>query len=367
MLKTTATAAGFLTLAGCASSDGAGNDGGDGSNGSGGSDGSGGTGGGSGPAKLTLATSVEGSTSFRIGSSFGQYLKREGIEVPFTWNAVVSPGATGGYRMMDKGEVNLSGPSTYGLNASPDQGPFAEQPLERFDDVRQIRGFFSVQPFVVVRADSGIEAWDDLAGKTISVGSAGAGTRVPSERMVELELGEGGARIEYVSYGEQPAALRGGRVDAIFGYVNNAGTSSTVVPGWMQELDSTVEWRHVPFTEGTLSSFDEELSYASTLTVDGKDLFSKFTGEITVYNLSYAWVGHADLDASVVKELARVSHEHGEKLIEADSAMGFFPDADWFLGTLHPEVPVHEGAYEYYQEAGLWDQYELTPPPEAGE
>lgn len=314
---------------------------------------------------ITLATSVEGSTSFRIGSTFGQYVKRNNLAETFALEAVVSPGATGGYRMMDQGEVEASGPSTYGLAASPDSGPFKKNPLKNFDKVRQIRGFFSVQPFAIVTEDSGIKSWDDLAGKSISVGSAGAGTRVPSETIVKLALGDKSAEIKYIGYGDQPSALRGGRVDAIFGYINNAKTPSPVAPGWMQELDSTVNWRHIPYPDDVMSQFEKELPYASTFTINGGELFSSYTGTITAYNLTYAWCCHSDISPEVVYELTRLSHEHGEKLLEADSAMGFFPAPDRFLDTMHPEVPVHKGAYDYYTEAGLWEKYDLTAPPEA--
>jgi TRAP transporter TAXI family solute receptor len=338
-----------VLIAGCT-----GDDGGDGDGSDGGS-----------PTELTLATSVEGSTSFRIGSTFGEYLKREGYTDTFTLDAVVSPGATGGYRMMDNDEVEMSGPSTYSLEVSPDGGPFEDDPLQQFDSVRQVRGFFSVQPFVIVKQDSGIESWSDLEGKSISLGSGGAGTRVPSERMTDFNVGLDNVEVEYIGYGDQPAALRGDRIDAIFGYINNARTPSPIAPGWMQELDSSVDWTHLPYKDEAMAQFEEELPYASTFTVSAEEFFSSYTDELTAYNLTYAWTCHADLDPGVVYEVTRLSHELGEELVETDNAMGFFPDPDRFLATMHPDVPVHQGAYDYYTEAGLWEEYELTPPPEA--
>ena len=40
--------------------------------------------------------------------------------------------------------------------------------------------------------------------------------------------------------------------------------------------------------------------------------------------------------------------------------MGIFPDPDLFMGTMHPDIPIHEGAYEYYQDEGLLDDYDLS-------
>lgn len=314
---------------------------------------------------LTVATSVEGSTSFRIGSVFGQYVSSNNLADTFSWNAVVSPGATGGYRMMDNQEVELSGPSTYGLEASPNKGPFSNKALSNFDSVRQIRGFFSVQPFVIVKKGSGINKWGDLKGKTISLGSAGAGTRVPSEKMIELSFGRDNATLQYIGYSEQPSALRSGRVDAIFGYVNNARTTSPIAPGWMQELDATTNWKHIKYPQSLRKKFEKNLPYASTFTISGDTFFDSYTDTITAYNLTYAWCCHSDLAPKVVKEITRISHQHGEELLNEDNAMGFFPTPKRFMGTMHPDIPVHQGAYEYYKEEGLWGDYNLTPPPES--
>lgn len=324
-----------------------------------------GTSGGTTQVDLTVGTSVEGSTSFRIGSTFGQYLQQNDLGETFNWNAVVTPGATGGYQQMFAGEVDISGPSTYGLEASPDEGPFEEDPLENFDQVRQIRGFFSVQPFVVVRQDAGIESWADLEGKSISVGSAGAGTRVPSETIVDLAVGRDNVTIEYIGYSDQPSALRGGRIPAIFGYVNNARTDSPIAPGWMQEMDSTVDWTHLPFPDDVMQQFEEQLPYASTFTVDAGQFFNSYTDTLTAYNLTYSYVSFADLSPDVVYEITKLSYEEGEALLETDNAMGYFPNFDRGAGTMHPDVPVHQGAYDYYTEEGVWEDYDLTPPPDA--
>lgn len=360
LLKGTGTAAtvGLLGIAGCM---GSGSDNGnDNETNDVGNKGTAGDGG-SKPQKLTMATSVEGSTAFRIGSTLGEYIRSENLTNAFELEAVVSPGATGGYRMMDADEVQLSTPSTYGLEVSPDKGPFKDKPLNDFSSVRQIRGNFSVQPFLIVPADSDIGTWADLEGQTVSFGSAGAGTRVPSETILDYEIGLDNVTREYVSYGDQPSALRGGRVDAIFGYVNN----SSISPGWMQELDATIDWRHIPYTDETRSKFENNLPYTSTLEVDGGDFFESYTDTITAYNLSYVVSTTADLNKEVVYEFANLSHKHGPELLELDNSMDFYPDPDRFLGTIHPDIPVHIGAYNYYMDAGLWEKYDLTAPPEA--
>ena len=341
-------------LAGCLGGDG--DDGDDGGNG--GDDGGNGT---QETVTINTATSVEGSTAFRIASTAGELIRQEGYTDVFNLEATVSPGATGGYRMLANDDVDMANPSTYSLDVSPDGGPFEEDPLPNFDQIRQVRGLYNVQPFLIAPADAGIETFEDLEGQTVSFGSAGAATRVPSETMVDLGVGLDNVNREYVGYSDQPSALRGGRVDAIFGYTNN----DAIIPGWMQELDATTDWTHVQYTDDMREQFVEQLPFTATRELDGSEFFESYSDTLTVYNLDYVQCVKADMDNDLINEYARVTFERGEDLFEQDNALGFFPEPDFFLGGAHPDIPFHQGAFDYYTEAGIWEDYDLTAPSEA--
>lgn len=304
----------------------------------------------------TLATSSEGTTAFRIGTVFQEFIQEEELLDEIDFNAVVSGGATAGYRQVDMGDTELGSPSTYELDQSPDEGPFQDQALENFDEMRQIRGFMTTQPFVAIPSDSGIDDWSDLEGQNISVGTSGSSTRVPSEWLVDYEVGLDNVNLEYTDYADQPADLRGGSLDAAFIYINN----DSLVPGWVQELDSTIDWEVLPFSNESLDALTTELPYLEVTEFDGGEFFESYIDEIAAYNLGYVWIGLSRLNNDIIYELARISYEYGEELFERDDAMGIFPDPDLFMGTMHPDIPIHEGAYEYYQDEGLLDDYDLS-------
>lgn len=346
-----ASAAGIVGVAGCSGSQSLGesNDGGNSS------------GGGSGPASWTLGTSSEGSSSFRIGSTFAQFLKREGYTDVVELSAVVTPGTSATYRMVDDKEVEIGGTTTQLLANSPDQGSFAENPLTNFDKIRQVRGYMSFYNFALANVDAGVESWSDLEGSSIAISSPGSATRPAAEWVVDQEIGLDNVDARYMAFADIPSAIRGGRVDAAFTWATNG----TIPQGWFQEIDSTVNWKPLPLSDSTKSKISSDLSYSSQVDIEGSAISENYSGTIDGFTLTYLWNCLAERDPKVVYEIAKRSHQHGEELVEQDEVMGFFPDPEKFLGTIHPDVPVHLGAYNYYKEAGIWSDYDLTAPPEA--
>ncbi|WP_101295621.1 TAXI family TRAP transporter solute-binding subunit [Halegenticoccus soli] len=344
--------AGAIGLAGCAADESLGESQGNGGSG----DGSGG-----GAAEWTLGTSSEGSSSFRIGSNFAEFLKREGYTDTVTLDAVVTPGTSATYRMVDNKEVEIGGTTTQLLENSPDKGSFEDEPLKNFDSIRQVRGYMSFYNFALANTEAGVESWSDLEGSAIAISSPGSATRPAAEWVVDQEIGLDSVDPRYMAFADIPSALRGGRVDAAFTWATNG----TLPQGWFQEIDSTVNWAPLPLSKGTKSKLSSDVAYSSVVEIDGAKISENHDGAIDGFTLTYLWNVLAERDPKVVYEIARLSHEHGEALVEQDDVMGFFPDPDKFLGTIHPDVPVHLGAYQYYKEAGIWGDYDLTKPPEA--
>ncbi|GAB3669756.1 hypothetical protein GCM10028856_18140 [Halopiger thermotolerans] len=276
---------------------------------------------------------------------------------------MITEGTSASYRRFDRDQFEISGTTTQLLDDSPDQGAFEEQPLSDFDSVRQVRGYMGFYNFGVYNADA-VSGWDDLEGRPVAISSAGSGTRPPVEWLVEQEIGLDNIDNRYMAFADIPSALRSGQVDAAFTWTVN----ETIPQGWFQEIDATVNWEPLSFSDSTINALDNDLSY-STYVELGEDTVTEFAenyqGTIDSFTLTYLYVVKADRDPDHVYQIAKMTHEHGEDLLEEDEVMGFFPNPDQFLGTLHPDVPVHEGAYRYYTEAGLWDDYDLTAPPEA--
>lgn len=310
-----------------------------------------------------LGTSSEGSSSFRIGSTWSEYASQNDLLDDLSVEAVVTEGTSASYRRFDQDEFQISGTTTQLLDDSPDQGAFQDQALTDFDSIRQVRGYMAFYNFGLYNADS-VSGWDDLEGSPIAISSAGSGTRPPVEWLVDQEIGLDNVDNQYMAFADIPSALRSGQVDAAFTWSVN----ESIPQGWFQEIDATVNWEPLPFSDSTIEALNNELAY-STYAELGQDTVSSFAenyqGAIDSFTLTYLYAVKSDRDPDRVYEITKMTYEHGEDLFEQDDAMGFFPNPDQFLGTLHPNVPVHQGAYDYYTEEGLWEEYDLTAPPEA--
>ncbi|WP_430504936.1 TAXI family TRAP transporter solute-binding subunit [Haloparvum sp. PAK95] len=353
-----AATAGILGVAGCL----------DQTAGGGGGDGGGGDGGGTGTEsqnaeQWTLGTSSQGSSSFRIGSTWTSYANQNDLLDSVDVEAVITEGTSASYRRFDAGQYEMSGTTTQLLEDSPDEGAYADQPLENFDSIRQVRGYMGFYNFGLYNADK-VSGWDDLEGKSVAISSAGSGTRPPVEWLVDQEIGLDNIDNRYMAFADIPSALRSGQVDAAFTWTVN----QDIAQGWFQEIDATVNWKPLQFSDSTKQALSDDLSYSTYVQLDEETVSSfseNYSGPIDSFTLTYLYAVKASASNDVVYDIAKFTHEHGEDLVEEDEVMGFFPDADAFLGTLHPDVPIHQGAYEYYKEAGLWEEYDLTAPPEA--
>jgi TRAP transporter TAXI family solute receptor len=311
----------------------------------------------------TLGTSAEGSSSFRIGSTWSEYEKQNDVLDSIDVDAVITEGTSASYRRFDADQFEMSGTTTQLLEDSPDQGAFEEQPLQDFESIRQVRGYMGFYNFGVYNADQ-VSGWDDLEGRPVAISSAGSGTRPPVEWLVDQEVGLDDIDNRYMAFADIPGALRSGQVDAAFTWTVN----QTIPQGWFQEIDATVNWQPLPFSDSTVEALENELAYSTYVELDEEtvgEFAENYQGPLDTFTLTYLYVVKSDRDPDVVYDLTKFTYEHGDQLLEQDDVMGFFPDPDAFLGTLHPDVPVHQGAYRYYQEEGLWEEYDLTPPPEA--
>lgn len=317
---------------------------------------------GGGNSTWRLGTSSEGSSSYRIGSTWASYAKQNDL-LDFEIDAIVTEGTSASYRRLDADQYELSGTTSQLLAASPDTGPFKEKQLQDFDSIRQIRGYMGFYNFGVYNADK-VSGWDDLKGRSVAISSSGSGTRSPVEWLVDKEIGLDNIDNRYMAFADIPAALRSGQVDAAFTWTLN----ETIPQGFYQEIDATVNWKPLQFSESTIKAIKNDLGYSTYVNLD-KETVGKFSesyqGSLDTFTLTYLYVAKKGQDPDRVYDIAKYTHEQGEKLLEQDEGMGYFPDPDKYLGQLHPEVPVHKGAYDYYKEKGLWDKYDLTAPPEA--
>ncbi|MFI7489873.1 TAXI family TRAP transporter solute-binding subunit [Micromonospora echinaurantiaca] len=155
------------------------------------------------PVHLRLATGPAGAVYRRIGGAIAAHISEQ---VPgATVTTVPSGASTDNIRMLRAGAVHLGLTSLDALITTDGSAPAGLSAICRLYDSHL---------HLVVLAASAIDEFGDLAGRRISLGARDSGTEFTSLRV--LELGRVRADGRYLSQAESAAALRAGRIDAMF-------------------------------------------------------------------------------------------------------------------------------------------------------
>jgi TRAP transporter TAXI family solute receptor len=307
-----------------------------------------------------LGTGSQGGASYQIGTVLSSYLQTNDLTDTVNLTPVATGGTTATYRKVAAKDVEIGGSTTQLFRDSPASGPFEGQPVPNWDKIRQVRAYFLPFEFFVAKKGSGINTLNDLEGEPVYISSTGSGSRPIVEKVIDMTVGMDNIQPVYSAWGDVPKLLRNGRVKAAT--VFNA--LPTVPTSFVQELDSTVDWKPVALPSSVKRHFKDSKAF-QYMDVDASQFASSYKETIDGYAWGYVYTTLSEYDSDIVYELTKLSYEHGEDLKEQNKMLGMFPDPDGTLGSMHEDVPVHQGAYEFYKEKGLWKDYDLTAPPEA--
>ncbi len=219
---------------------------------------------------------------------------------------------------------------------------------EAYGDLRAVVAGQELPIHLMVRADSDITSYEDLAGRRVALGSAGGGTQLVAEAVLE----EYGLDYQpfFLTHPEGHSALADRTVDAQFVVTspNNPGIA---------ELTTTTDIRFIPTDPDILEAVLERHPYwfagtipAGTYRGQDSDLIEVTARGIIITN--------ANVSDDVVYSFINAWFEHQDELIAAHSVA-----ADWTLEDALGGValPVHSGAVQYYDEIGIEVPADLRP------
>lgn len=336
-------AAGTAGLAGCSGGDG----GTTGGNGSGGN----GSGGGSGNLSLRVGTSAGGTQD--VGLAVERAVSQHSDTLQYS--TVESPGYIGTIYRMAQNQFNAGITDNNSLNkALDDRGKFAEQSVDRIPHY----GFyaFPYSIYLVARADTDIETFDDLAGANVYPAEPGYSTRAttldvwsqdPTADVYDQ------MNIQNMGVGDAPGAMEEGSIDASIAY----GTPGVRYTGFVSEIASRIDVNYVEPTDALIESA-ESYSGAGTGTTTysdwdmGQDIG---TDEVFHWNLEVNYAFNPEANADAVYELCRVVDEHNDAVNEAEEQFNDFESTEDMLGAAQERIPVHPGAVQYYKDNDAWD------------
>ncbi|SEH17431.1 hypothetical protein SAMN04487967_3169 [Natronorubrum sediminis] len=266
----------------------------------------------------------------------------------------VTSGWTANLTEFDDGEFSTIGVDNNSLAAAlNDEDPFDEDPV---DDM-PMQGFLfdSLEMHWVAMDGSGIESTADLrdGGYTIYPIEPGFGTRLITEELLRDDGIWDANDINNEDTDDIPGVVEEGTVDALVLY----GSNRVELAGWSAEVDVR--------SDGQLYGVDVDDEFQETLEAnDGvrvethepygyeQDLE---TDEVTSWVLDGQWAFGPDVHPDAVYELCRLAHEEHDEMRDSDPTTLDYDDVEVMTEAVLPEIDIHPGAAEFFQEHDVWD------------
>lgn len=293
------------------------------------------------PDRLTIATATTGGVYYPVGNALAKlWTEKNGVQTV----AQTSAGGVANMQMLAKGEAEIAfveaGIASYAVNG---EEMFSGK---KIDNIQALTSLYPNVVHILTKADSGITSLKDLKGKRIIPGSRGSSSEVNTRKILAAYgldyIKNQDVKADFMGFNEAAESLKNGMTDVIsmtggmpLAAALDVTTSSNVklLSLDKETVDKLVQENpyYIPFTipKGTYKGQDEDVLTVAVanLLVIRKDLPNDF-----VYNLT------------------KNMYENLPILIETHKALKDMKIENALNGV---NIPVHEGAKKYYQEAGL--------------
>jgi TRAP transporter TAXI family solute receptor len=239
-------------------------------------------------------------------------------------------------------------------------GEMGDQAVQAADNLRSLFGFVHGAYHVFTWADSGIESWDDIAGKNVYIGPAASAASTAIERVIHANTGmrpDDGYRAVTLGWGGSGQAFNDGQVDVL---VTGSQIGSSAIEQYslvnpIRFLDMSEKglksetWQALMATPGMLPLTITPDTYPNTINEEEK---------ITLLGFTMMALVHQELDEETAYQLTSTVWDNIEEIRDAGPIFDGLRIEDAFIGV---DAPLHPGAYRYYQEHGVEVPERLIP------
>jgi TRAP transporter TAXI family solute receptor len=290
---------------------------------------------------LSLGTAPPGGAFFVIGSALAEVLNEFGTGFGWTTTAEATSGSQENIRRLDTGELDFAMSNaaiTY----------FAGRGSEGWDKAYPVRTVMTLAPNVALfisPAGSGVDTIDDLRGKRVGVGPAGAGFEffvgpllaahgVSYDDFTPLNATQAGA-VDLIADGSAAAVFVGGAVP----------TPSITQASASQDI------HFVRFDEDAKQQLIEEYLFFRPATIPA-DTYRGQTEPFEGLDVgSMHLITSANVSEELVYNVTKSLYEHRENVVERHAAGRAINPTNVVRDS---GTAFHPGAIRFYQEIGIW-------------
>lgn len=283
---------------------------------------------------LSVLTGGTQGTYYPLGGTFSELITNE---TGVTATAEVSQASAANMTALQNGEGEVAFVQT-------DIAYYATEGIEMFegkpiDTIAALGALYpeTVQLVVVVLADSGIESFEDLKGKKVSVGAPGSGTYANAEQLLEIHgLTMDDIEAQNLDFGESTDSIQSGQIDAAF---ITAGYPTSAV----EALNATNPVKIIPVTAEKAEELIAKYPYYAVDTIPTGTY--GLAEDVPAVSVLAMLAVKKDLSEDLVYAMTKAIYDNTDKIAHAK---GEFIKAETGLDGIG--IEVHPGAQKYFDE-----------------
>ncbi|MGM0897721.1 MAG: TAXI family TRAP transporter solute-binding subunit [Bacillota bacterium] len=208
---------------------------------------------------------------------------------------------------------------------------------EVIDSVSAIGALYPETIQIVTTEGSGITSFEDLEGKSVSVGAPGSGTYINAEQLLEIHgFTMDDVDAQNLDFGESQESLQSGQIDAAF---ITAGTPT----GAVESLSATSDVNIVPVAAEKAAELIEKYPYYAEDTVPSGTY--GLTEDVPTVSVLAMLVIQNDISEDLAYDITKAIYENTDQIQHAKAE---FIQAETALDGIG--IDIHPGAQRYFDE-----------------
>lgn len=291
---------------------------------------------------VTIGTGGQTGVYYVVGQSICKLVNRGIKDHNIKCNAPSTGGSVANINAIGAGEQDMG-------VAQSDWQYHAYNGTSKFEGKgnKELRALFSVhaEPFtLVVRADSGIDSFDDLKNKRVNVGNPGSGTRGTMEVLMaakQLTMKDFGLQSE-LKAAEMSAALCDNNLDAI---TYTAGHPS----GAIKEASVSCDSKIAPVTGPEVDKLIADFPFYAPAIIPG-GMYKGTDKDVNTFGVAATFVSSTNTDDETVYQVVKAVFDNFKRFKKLHPAFAHLNEKDMISNAL--SAPLHNGAVMYYKERG---------------
>jgi len=210
-------------------------------------------------------------------------------------------------------------------------------------NMRAVGALFPETVQLVVRADSDIRSFVDLAGKSVSSGPAGSGMyQFFGDMLAAHGMSREDITEDFSTFSQSADKLRDGNLDAFFA-IGGVPTVS------IQDLSQSHPIRIIPLTGEGVDQVLEQQPYYAKVTLPG-GTYNGQEEDTETMAVRAVLCSHEGVEEDLIYEVVKSIYDNTETLAKVH-VQGRNVTLDTALESI--SIPVHAGARQYYEEKGV--------------